>query len=198
MVRASAISALIILTGCPGGPVIPLTDTGQSEQPDAGGLPGDAGTLDVASQGFDAGVSDAGASDASANCTTNAECAEAERCIAGRCRRITEEATCTNDDDCGNQRTCSSLGLCFAGECLTHGDCPTEKRCFEDRCTPRPDPADGIFFERRRPAVIDQHHGSLPFPNQIGYGWGGGLFDLDADGDLDLFLGTRYRFHEHE
>jgi hypothetical protein len=193
MVRSAAIIAALLLGGCP--------DATPGSGPDGGAhTVGDAGpeARDVGGSRDRDLTPDAGSVAADAGCATQAVCAEAERCRAGRCEPVEDEAPCDDDEDCGKLRACSVLGLCYAGDCLTHGDCPADRRCFDDRCTPRLTPQDGIFFERRSPAVLDQHHGTIPFPGQIGYGWGGGLFDFDADGDLDIFLGTRYRFHEHE
>jgi hypothetical protein len=154
--------------------------------------PDTPGPTDV---GCQSGSCDAG-STTTGGCHTDRQCGVGFLCKAAVCQEVTEGATCREDAQCGFLRRCGPSGHCMGSACLSHADCDAQNRCFDRRCVPLTDPPHGIFFERRFNIGPTEHVIPSAF-NDIGYGFGGGLFDIDADGDLDLFLGAR-RNYEHE
>jgi hypothetical protein len=129
-------------------------------------------------------------------CHAHRQCGVGSLCSDGTCREVAEGQPCSRDDQCGFLRRCGPSGQCMGSACLAHADCGANNRCFDNRCVPLTDPPLGLFFERRFNIGPTQHVVPASF-NDIGYGFGGGLFDLDGDGDLDLFLGAR-RNYERE
>lgn len=62
-------------------------------------------------------------------CETNADCADDQSCLSGRCYQACETA-----DDCASGETCRYGGVCVT-ECESDDDCPSDQQCVESTNT---------------------------------------------------------------
>jgi len=113
---------------------------------DAG--PGDS--PDGALRGVDGGAQDAAVA---ASCVEDAECAELEVCVEGRCAGLDDvcriradcgpgracvdnacRPTCTDDTSCGHGTSCMDGSCRPTAECAIGRDCAAGQACIEARC----------------------------------------------------------------
>ena len=138
---AFALSILVLLAGCPGGPVV-----------DAGMVVVDSGIAPPACDspkackalGFD-GVCRSGKCASQVLCADDVECGLGESCVSGNCAFT----GCASDSDCSSHRCRADVFAC--SECGTSADCPASRpvcdgsnkcvQCGDDsQCVP-PGPA---------------------------------------------------------